>query len=177
MANVPELKEYIQLESVLTREPLGEFLEQGMGGSINFLLSRNAFEQIYKINGNVRFFNTKLSVDDLWIVPFDCTILDVIFYQKTPGTSGTTQVDITRATTPGGSFTSIFSTKPAVDSTAAARSWCAIGQTVTGFTAPVLVGSPAAYNVNKYDGLSWDILSVQNGNPQDIAIKLVLLTR
>ena len=176
MANVPELKEYIQLESVLTREPLGEFLEQGMGGSINYLLTRNCFEQIFKINGNVRFFNGKLAVDDMWIVPFDCTILDVILYQKDPGTSGTTLVDITRGTS-GGPFTSIFSTKPSVNSTAASRSWCAIGQTVTGFVAPVLVGSPAAYYINKGDGLGWDIKTVQNGNPQDLAIKLILQTR
>lgn len=177
MANVPDLKQYIQIESVETREPIGEFLEQGMAGSINFCLSRDIKEHQWKANGGYRFFIGKQGTDTVWTAPFDCQIMDVIIGHKSGGTGGTTQIDILRSTDNGSTWGTIFTTKPAITSSAAAFAWCGIGQTVTGFTAPVTVGSPAPYNVNAGDGFRMDILTGMTGNPQDVWIRFILLTR
>lgn len=177
MANVPEVKEFIQLESVLTREPLGEFLEQGMGGSINFLLTRDTKETEWKANGVYRQFVGKLGTDGVWVAPFDCSIFNVIIGHKSGGTSGTTTVDIKRSTDNGANWSTIFTTQPAISPSAAAFGWCGIGQTVTGFTAPVLIGAPAPFDVNYGDGFRMDITSVMDGSPTDLWIVFNLQTR
>lgn len=179
MANLPEIKTYVQLEATETREPVGEFLVQGMGQSTNFLLTRDIKEHQWKANGSYRFFTGKTGTDTVWVAPFDCVISKVIIGHKSVGgtASGSTVVDIERSTNNGSTWGTIFTTKPAILPAAAGFAWCATGQTVTGFTAPVLVGAPADFNVNENDGFRMTINSSIVGNPQDLWIRFILLTR
>lgn len=170
MANLPGIREFIQQEATVTREPTGEFLFQGIGGSVNWLIPRSTEEARFDVTGAYSFFTGNVATDGIWIPQFSGQILNVRIYQKTTGNSGITEVDVLRATTPGGSFASIFSVRPQISPSAASVSWCGIGDSVSGFTAPVLVGSPAPYTFNGGDGFRMDILSAMGGQPRDLAI-------
>lgn len=175
MANVPDVKQYVQIEATETRESIGEYLLQGIGGSTNFLLTRNIYEREFNLNGAYSYFSGKEGVDGLWVVPFDCNIFNVYLSQDYSGSTSITEVDIKIATAPFGSWNSIFTTTPKVDTTAANFGWIGIGETVAGFTAPVLVGAPANYFIAQGSALRLDVISAMPG-ALNLTLKMVLQT-
>lgn len=177
MATVPEAKNYIQIPSVQTRSPVGEFLESNMGGDVNFLLTRDIKEHQWKANGAYSFFNLVNGVDTVWVSPFDGFITNVIIGHKFGGSGGQTIVDVKRSTDNGSTWNTIFTTTPEISSTAANFAWAGIGSSVTGFVAPVLIGAPAQFNINVGDGFRMDVTQVMTGNPQDLWIRFIMNTR
>jgi hypothetical protein len=177
--NLPGTKLYVQTEAVLTREPVSEALAQTIGGSVNFLLSRNYVEREWSVNGGYAYFTGQTALDTVWTVPtgFNATIADVVVGHKLVGTGGTTTINIERSTDNGSTWSTIFSTAPSIASNAANYAWCGIGQTVTGFTAPVLIGSPAAFNVSAGDGFRMSITSAMTGSATDLWARIILLSR
>lgn len=88
------------------------------------------------------------------------------------GSSGTVQVDIKYAasqTSP--SWATIFSTLPAFTSSAVSGTWCGVGDTVTGFTAPVL--SPSPFVMSNKGALRMDIIANGVGFA-DLTVTVVL---
>jgi hypothetical protein len=177
MANLAANRQLIQTESVLTREPVSEFLNQAYGGNINYILPRLLPEQVFKINGNYRYYDTQLGVDGIWTAPVACVISNVIISHKTAGSGGITEIDIKTTTSPFIAWASIFSTTPKIDSSAPGFGWCGIGDVVGGFTAPILVGAPVEYAVAAGQAFRMDVISVMTGNPADVSIRLILNTR
>jgi hypothetical protein len=109
--------------------------------------------------------------DGLFIAYAAITIVDVIVYNLTAGTGGTTEFDV-RVATLGGSFTSIFSTTPKITSSAAANVWIRSGQTVTGCTAPIFTSQPFSVSANQ--GIRVDLVTAMTGSPKDCGVILVL---
>lgn len=64
-------------------------------------------------------FSSGADVDGRHYIPFDIEILNVAAYIRDCGSAGTTTLDLAYKTTPGGSWNSVFSTKPSFANTAA----------------------------------------------------------
>ena len=174
MSNIPGVRLYPQIQSLLTRAPTSENLFQTLGSAIAFLLDKQDGRQIdFRMNGKYANFGGTLAFDGFLPFKYDAEITDVAFYSKTPGSGGTTEVDVKYSATPGGSFTSIFSTTPKAISTHAANSWIFTGGVVTGMTAPVLSTSP--FQIAAGGALKFDVLQAMTGEPENIGI--ILFTR
>lgn len=178
MSNFPPSRLQIQTEALLTRDPVSESLMQPIAGSVNSILLYNYVAPTWKINGSYKGQANKINAPDLFYRwNFNAQIINVVVFNADPGNSGVTEVDIKTANTPGGVFTSIFSTTPKVNSAAAQNVWCGIGETVTGMTAPVLTSSPGNLNVTAGDVMRMDLLQTMGGNPKGIQVSIYWLPR
>lgn len=74
----------------------------------------------FKANG---VYRVGTSVDESFFFPFNAIITAVWIYNGTPGTSGTTELDLLMATTSGGAFASILTTTGKITSVAASGVW------------------------------------------------------
>jgi len=137
-----------------------------IAGMVNFLGHRVHQQKNFYINGlygsipsgSFPFYFT----DGLAFFEFDAEIFNVWVFNVTPGSSGTTELDLKIKPKSSGAFTSIFSTTPKIISTAAAEVFFEVGDTGVGITAPVLVGG-VPYNVNRGDALRLDLISAMVG--------------
>jgi hypothetical protein len=104
----------------------------------NIAVRNVQYEIQFLANGLYRVGN---GVDGARVLPYNYDIINVYASSDTAGSSGTTTIDVQTQTVPGGTWTSIFSTKPAFASTAAAGAYTQIlpaPPVQTGVTAPVL---------------------------------------
>ncbi len=177
MADFPGERLFIQQEQVVTRRPVSESLMQPIAGSVNHILANNYMPVMFKLNGPYKGQVGKIRIDGFFRWMFDAEIINITIFNGDAGSSGTTDIDIKMATSPGGVFTSIFATRPAISSAAAANVWCGIGDSVTGCQAPVLSSSPNPFTVNAGDVLRMDIITVMGGNPRDVQIQIDWLPR
>ncbi len=102
------------------------------------------------------------NVDLAWIAPAAMKIYNVYMFVDTPGSGGTTELDLKVKPFAAGAFTSIFSTTPKATSSAVSNTWAGVGDTVTGFTAPVLTSSPLS--VAAKSAIRMDLISAQTGS-------------
>lgn len=166
MANLPSDRLYVQTESVQTRAPVSENLMQTIGASTNWALD-NAYKVIdFRMNGKYANFAGTLGFDGILPLLKDIEILQLYFYSKTAGSGGVTEVDIKFAAAPGGTYNSIFSTTPKAFPGHAAYSYIGIGQTLSGFTAPVL----ALNFFNANGAFRFDVLQTMTGDPENIGV-------
>jgi hypothetical protein len=126
----------------------------------------------FKIRGTYGGMSPTNVVDGFWINSNPITIFNVFLYQKTPGSSGTTTIDIKYV--PFGSSTtySIFDTLPSVTPSAGSNKWCGMGDTVTGFTMPATFtsGNPEITGVGAKTGFRMDLISAQSGPAADLGV-------
>lgn len=101
-----------------------------------------------------------------FIAPFNLTITDVCLMNKVVGSSGTSEFQLKKSTSGTGTWTSIFSTTPKVTTTASGDAWICVGDTATGYTAPVLTGA----TMLSKQALRLDIVTAMAGQPQDAYI-------
>jgi len=117
----------------------------------------------FKLNGNYGSISTpNLELDGYCFFNYAATILNVWAYSVVAGASGTTTIDLQYTTSPGGSFTSIFSTPASFTSAAASSNYVDAQGVVTpgtGVTAPVLSTS----NLPAGSAIRMSILSVMAG--------------
>lgn len=175
MSLVTPERKLIFFESTQFRSAVSEDMVQRQGAISN----QNALYQYdvleYKLNGP---YSQVVSLpvtglDGLYVFPFKMQIINVCIFNEVAGTSGTTEIDIKKATTSGGAFTSIFSTTPKIASTASNETfalsynitlgtsdqiWTA-GTAPTGVTLGVLNGG-APYTMNAGEALRVDLISV-----------------
>ena len=177
MADLPGNRQFVQTQSVLTRAPVSENLFQNISGNVNFVNESHLFTHVWKINGNYSTTAVTPSVDNLFTfrnksngVGTSVEIVDVVLAIDTPGSSGVTQIDLKYSLSPGGSFTSIFTTMPSADPSAAHYSWAGVSDFVTGFTSPVLTSNPLILPYNS--SLRMDIMSTMLGNPEGANITI-----
>lgn len=125
----------------------------GAGGKKTFRMTLNG-----EYGGLAAYDN----VDLVWVAPAAINITNVYMFIDTPGTSGTTELDLKVKPFGSGSFTSIFTTTPKATSSVASNEWTGIGDSVTGFTAPVLSSTP--FPVAAKSAIRMDLISAQLGN-------------
>lgn len=124
-----------------------------------------------KLNGAYGGTAAYTGIDGLWIAPSNCQITNVFLYQEIGGTAGTTDLDLKIKPFASGSFTSIFSTTPKVDSTASDDEWCGVGDSNTGFTAPILTSLPFA--VAEKSAIRMDLIGSQTGSAAGVGLLIV----
>lgn len=139
MTVLADAKAYIEREECLFRRAISESTSQKVGKSINFLLNRMHSQKEFFLNGDYNAVAVpNLKQDGFHFFQFDSEIFDVWMFVEDAGTGGTTELDIKVAATPGGSFVSIFTTRPKIQSSAGNDKWIHVGSVVSGTVAPVL---------------------------------------
>lgn len=179
MTAIAPVRADIQQEAVAFRAAVSESILQTVGAAINFVNQKQYDSKAYFINGGYNLTGVlETAVDGLYIVPpgINATIFAVSMFNITAGSGGTTTLDVLRATTSGGAFTSIFSTKPAIASTAGNNAWIATGGSGVGLTAPILTGG-TTFDINAGDALRLDFTGKQTGSPQNCGLILYTYPR
>jgi hypothetical protein len=178
MSDIPAVKSNIQTEAVQFRAAVSESILNTVGGSINFINTKQYDTKAYFINGPYNGTGVlETAVDGLYIVPpgINATIFAVSMYNIVAGSGGTTTLDVLRATSSGGAFTTIFSTKPAIASSAGNNAYIATGGSGSGLTAPVLTGT--TFNLSAGDALRLDFTGKQTGSPENCGLILYTYPR
>lgn len=163
MSEITGARKNIHQEEVEYLAAVSEATFTKMGGSVNFINNRQHSEKQFFANGRYGIESSypTLAVDGLTFFQYDAEIIDAWMFVAFAGSGGTTELDIKRATTPGGSFTSIFSTTPKITSAAGNFVWIHVGSAIAGTTAPVL----ATTLVDAEDALRLDVITAQSGTP------------
>lgn len=175
---VPPKRNLIYIAGAQFLGAVSEELIQRQGGVSNFISLYQYTEKQFFANGRYGIMSSypQTGVDGLVFFEFNIEIINAWAFNLVPGTGGTTELDIKRATTPGGTFTSIFSTTPKFTSSAPAYSWADWQGKVTppaGVTAPVV----STANLNAGDALRLDILTAMTGNPENTGILITYRPR
>jgi hypothetical protein len=146
----------IQQEETRFRAAVAESLLARVGQTANFINLYQANMREFMINGGygesvVPF----LGAEGIIKFPYDWELVDVYIYsgESTSGT-GTTELDLKWKPFSSGSYASIFSTTPKFTSSAGTFETCGLGQTKTGFTAPVL----SKTEFDAHDQIRFDLL-------------------
>lgn len=157
---VTPARNMIYYEGSQFRNAVSEDLIQRLGSSINFINNYQYSEKQFFLNGpysNLPSYPQTFS-DGLVFFQYDAEIVNVFAFSITKGVSGTTELDVKRATSSGGAFTSIFSTTPKFTSACSNNVWtdsAGLTPVQTGITRPVL----ATVNLNAGDALRVDLIS------------------
>lgn len=161
MSNVTSSKQYVQTESVLTREPTSENVFQTISGSVNHAMDTIGENHQFKLNGPYVTAAGQNNLDGALIFDYDAEIYEIQMYSFEAGTSGTTQFDLKYAPSSGASFTTIFSTKPSISYNALHPLYVGVGDTVLNAVAPVLTTFP--FQVVKGGWIKLDVITTQTG--------------
>lgn len=139
MSDISDSRQNITIEETQYRAAVSESTMQKVGGSINFINNRQYDTKAFFMNGPYNLTGTnETAVDGLYVFPVNATIWFCAMFNITAGSSGTTTLDVKYASSSGGSFSTIFTTKPAIASTAGNNAWIYTGGSGTGLTAPVI---------------------------------------
>ncbi len=177
MAGVAPSKRITKEEETRYKAAVSESVAQKLAGSANFINLFQYDQKDFRLNGPFSHTGAHTGCDGIYIFPFAAEIINIGVYCETQGSSGTTEVDVKKATSSSGSFASIFSTTPKVSSAASAnifwlcydittalstaphyQTWAA-ATAPTGGTNAVLSGG-APYNVDAGDCIRLDLISV-----------------
>jgi hypothetical protein len=168
---VTPARKLIYVEGAQFRSATSEELIQRLAATNNFISLYQYDVYDFKANGlyNVNLLN-ETGFDGIYVFPFDMEIFFVAMYNTTPGSSGTTSIDIKRTTGSGTTFSTIFTTVPAITTAADHTDVAYIytGGSGTGLTAPVLSSTP--FNVSAGQAIRADFISKQAGLPENCGI-------
>lgn len=169
MADITPERINIQQEETKFRAAVSESTLSRVGAGINFINNYQANLREFMINGPYHITTfPHLGAEALIRFPFPWEIVDLyICTGNVTSGSGTTELDVKWKPFNSGAYGTIFSTTPKFTSSAATFETVGIGQTKTGFTAPVLSKTTFA----AYDQLRLDIISaVSQGEGTGIGI-------
>ena len=169
MSEITPARQNIFEQETRYRAAVSEATKTKIGGSINFINERQYDQKAFFLNGPYRVavnIGSTEAVDGLMPFLFPVELVGVWMFNLVSGSSSNTQLDVRRRTSPGGTSTSIFSTRPRI--TSAASNFAYVGRRLTdnsvlgggtGMTAPVL--SQTEFNAG--DVLTLDIVSAMPG--------------
>ena len=160
-------------EEVRYKSTVGEALLLKLGAMLNFLSLRHVEVREMFINGVYNGVIPNIDVDGGIIFQYPVEIVNIFIKNRTAGDGGTTELDLQWKPQGSGSWASIFTTAPQIKPAAAASEMCGVGQTVTGFTAPVL----GKTQFDAFDMLRLNINSAMSGMPTGCAIVIVYRPR
>lgn len=139
MTDIPSSRQFIQTEEVRFRAAVSESVGNRLGGTLNFINNFQYDTKAWFVNGKTYNLTTPFTaIDGLFQSAFNIEVIRVFMYVRQAGGAGTTEFDIEYATTPGGSWSTIFSTTPKINFAAGDFSWCNTGSSFANTTAPVL---------------------------------------
>lgn len=127
----------------------------------------NVRDHVFKINGYFSGYTMPAATqDNLYRFDGAMKITNATLNRAVAGSSGTTEVDI-KVKAPGGAWTSIFTTKPAIAAAAGDDASVRVGEVVANTTAPVLTSSP----LNVADGtlMRMDLTGAELGSPDTLS--------
>lgn len=130
-------------------------------------------EHVFELDGPYAAVISTSATDQgkRFVAPYNLKIVSVCMYVKTKGTSGTTTLDLKKATKAvPNTFATIFSTAPAATTTITNGEYKCTGDTGTGWTIPVM--SPNPFLMNQYDTLRLDVAGVMAGS-EDAGLVIV----
>lgn len=151
----------IQQEETAFRAAVSESTLSRVGATTNFINMYQANMREFMINGPYGVIATpNLGVDGIVKFPYDWELVDCYIYSgASVSGSGSTQLDLKWKSFSSGSYASIFSQAPQFNLGAGIFETCGIGQSKSGFVAPVL--SKTLFN--SHDQLRIDLLSAISG--------------
>lgn len=117
MAEILQSRDNLLVEETQYRSALSEALWQKTGGAINFINNEQTIMRSFKLNGVYGSASGTTGLDGLIVFRSNIEIVALTMENSTSGSSGTTTIDIHKLTSPGTDAGSIFSTRPAFDST------------------------------------------------------------
>jgi len=163
-------KNMIQAEETSPQAGITQGMLSRVGQSINHINKRQFDCHHFNLNGFYNIADLPFSVVDGYIsYPYAFEIAEVlIFSGPVIGTSGVTELDIKWKPQSSGSFASIFSTTPKINSTAQPMTQASIGYQPSGFTSPILSKTTFA----AYDYLRIDLLQTMAGDPEGVYVKV-----
>lgn len=139
MSNLTEERNDLELEDCAYRAAVSEAFATKIGASVNFINRRQFDQHRANANGQYNVVSSDTNVDGLITFPYPWEIYQLgIWSGNVLPTTGQIEFDIVWRTQNTGAYATICSTKPKFTSSATVNSSCFIGQTATGFTAPVL---------------------------------------
>lgn len=154
MAQIPGERVLIQQEETAYRASVSEATLTRVGATANFINLYQANMREFMINGE--YSGLLFTVDGIVRFPFNWELIDCYIYSGiSTGTSGTTTLDIKWKPFSSGSYSSIFSVLPAFNAGSSGGQTCGQGQSVSGFTAPVL----SKTQFDAYDQLRLDLIN------------------
>lgn len=170
MSDLTPQRRVIQQEEIAFNAAVAEDNLGNIGAATNHLLFYNTMQMVWTINGQFGSLGVRSLIDQPRFVPFDCKIVGAFFYMQIIG-GVVSQYDIVKATQPGAGETSIFSTKPQFNASAADLSrvgtvideatGSAVNYTATNCVTPVI---NEAGNVNYLNAGETLILKILNTN-------------
>lgn len=143
------------------------------------IAARNVmFEHEFKLNGDYSGLSgsSLLQLDGLCFFNFNATIVNCWAWIRSAGGAGTTTIDLKVATAPGGSFATIFSTKPAFASTAGASAYVDCQGVVTPGTG-VTAGVLSTTSIAAGSAIKMDLTGVMTSAPDSVGITIVFKQR
>lgn len=162
MADVVDQRIILQQEEVKYRASNSESTLSRMAAVSNFHAKRQYDTKGFFVNGPYSILGApQLAVDGAFMALFNMRIVGVMVFNITPGTTGVTTFDIRRRTasnTPP-SGTSIFSTKPAIASTAGNNAFNAVDYST---------GSPVVIEPASGGGSATAVLSITDIDAGDL---------
>lgn len=171
MTDLPPSRKYVQTEESRFRSAVSESLAQKIGSSINFINSNQKYDKIFVVNGQYNLLSLPFpGIDGIFVLPDNAEITNAEMYIRIAGSGGDTILDIKYATTPGGSWTSIFSTLPSINYSSGNFSWCYTGSSFPNTTAPVL----GTTLLQAGWALRCDIISAQSGAAKGAGIAVYM---
>lgn len=176
MTDLPPVRKNLTVQETDFRYATAESFAKKTGKSINFVNEKQFSEKSFYGNGTYPATGVnETAFDGLFVFPFDCEIFFVNMFNVIAGSGGTTTLDILRAPVGSSTFTTIFSTKPAIASTAGNFARIFTGGSGTGLTAPVLSANP--FLITLGDCVRIDFTGKQTGNAQNCGLNLIFRPR
>lgn len=178
---VSNLKQKIYQEDVETGAAASEATMTKFGGSLNKMLDETWYSLHWIANGSYWITSyPEYSMDKELLVPFDCEIVKIRVYNKTAGTSGTSECDIEKQQ-PGGAWSTIFTTRPKIPYTSGNNASIITQHLPTvstiyasaGTTVPVLASTQLSAN----DVLRFNFLDKQAKPSEGFAVEILLRSR
>jgi hypothetical protein len=174
MSDISPVRKNIQVEETRFRAAVSEAFSQKVGSSVNFINTYQKYDKAWFINGKYNLLLIPFdAIDGIFVLPDNALITNAMMFVRQAGSGGSTQLDIKYATAPGGAWTSIFSTPPAITNSAGNYAWCYTGSAFANTTAPVL-------DVTELEAgwaLRCDILAAQTGDARGAGLTLYMQPR
>lgn len=171
MSFISPTRANVTKEETQFRAAVSESTMQKIGSSINFINTYQEEHKSWYLNGSYGTLTVPFAaIDGIFVLDRNVELVSCSMFVRLAGTLGGTQLDIKYATAPGGTWTSIFSTLPAISYLAGNYAWCNTGSSFANTTAPVI--SPTKINLNAGWALRADLMAYQAGGPRGTGINL-----
>lgn len=175
MTDISPARINIQQEETAYRAGVSESTLSRVGAATNFVNLRQYDSHAFHVNGLYSLAVGILGYDGIFPILFDVEITGLTMYNRVAGTSGTTTVDIHKFTDANTDAGTIFSTRPAIDSTAPNNAYMIRREldntnfpaTQTGLTYPVF----STTDFSAGEALFFEIDSAMSG-AEDLTLEL-----